>query len=415
MKKMMMMAVIAATATTAFAQDALVKDAKKLMGKNEFDQAVQTLAPALTSSETTDKAAAWNLQGEILYAKYMDIQTEATKNQIEKKNTPYDTLGLHNSVVGAWEAALKCDEFDMQPDEKGKVKLKYRQAAQNKYKNFGVALVQAGQYFYQNRKDNDMAFKAWSMYIDMKNTPIFADVADFPKDPFFYDIAYYTAILAYQSHKYPEAEKYAKLTAEDASKAKEAQEILIFSKKESMKTKADSIAYVDMLKELHKQNPNEDRYFNLLMDYYTRANDMVALKTWAEEEIAMNDQNKMAWALKGEVLMNQSEWDAAVEAYKKAIELDPTFVQCFFNAGVCLNSKAIALKDQLADKNTGKLTNANADKVKAILNEAKGYMEKAKDLDPDCEKVKWAYPLYQIYYALGDKEKADEMEKLVNK
>ena len=120
MKKMMMMAVIAATATTAFAQDALVKDAKKLMGKNEFDQAVQTLAPALTSSEPTDKAAAWNLQGEILYAKYMDIQTEATKNQIEKKNTPYDTLGLHNSVVGAWEAALKCDEFDQLPDAKGK-------------------------------------------------------------------------------------------------------------------------------------------------------------------------------------------------------------------------------------------------------------------------------------------------------
>ena len=80
-----------------------------------------------------------------------------------------------------------------------------------------------------------------------------------------------------------------------------------------------------------------------------------------------------------------------------------------------MNSKAIALKDQLADKNTGKLTNDNADKVKAILGEAKNYMERAKELDPDSEKVKWAYPLYQIYYALGDKEKADEMEKLVNK
>lgn len=414
MKKMMMMALMVATATTAFAQDALIKDAKKLMGKNEFDQAIQTLAPALTSSETIDKAGAWNLQGEILYGKYMAIQTDATKNQIEKKDTPYDTLGMHNSVVGTWEAVLKCDEFDSQPDDKGKVKLKYRQAAQNKYKNFGVALVQAGQYFYQNRKDNDMAFKAWSLYLDMKNTPIYANVADFPKDPFYYDIAYYAAILAYQSHNYLEAEKYAKLTAEDPTKAKEAQEIMIFSKKESMKTKADSIAYVDMLKDLHKQNPSEERYFNLLMDYYTRANDMAALKTWAEEEIVLNDQNKMAWALKGEVLMNQSEWDAAVEAYKKALELDPDFVQCLFNAGVCLNSKAIALKDQLADKNNGKLTNENANKVKAILNDAKEYMERAKEIDPDSEKVKWAYPLYQIYYAIGDKEKADEMEKLVN-
>ena len=415
MKKMMMMALMAAAATTAFAQDALIKEAKKLMGKGEFDQAAEMLAPALTSSETTDKKGAWNLQSEIMYGKYMAIQTEATKNQIEKKNTPYDTLGMHNSVVAAWEAVLKCDEFDMQPDEKGKVKPKYRQASQNKYKNFGVALVQAGQYFYQNRKDNDGAFKAWSAYLDMKNTPIYAEVADFPKDPFYYDIAYYAAILAYQGHKYPEAEKYARLTAEDSTKAKEAQEIMIFSKKESMKTKEDSLAYVNMLKDLHKQAPSEDRYFNLLMDYYTRANDMVALKAWAEEEIALNDQNKMAWALKGEVQMNQSEWDAAVESYKKALELDPDFVQCVFNAGVCLNSKAIALKDKLADKNTGKLTTENANKVKEILNEAKEYMERAKELDPDSEKVKWAYPLYQIYYAIGDKDKADEMEKLVNK
>ncbi len=411
----MMMALLATAATTAFAQDALIKDAKKLMGKNEFDQAVQTLAPALTSSETTDKKGAWHMQSEILHAKYTAIQTEATKNQIEKKTTPYDTLGMHNAAVGAWEAAIKCDEFDQQPDEKGKIKIKYRSLSQNKYKNYGITLVQAGQYFYQDKKDNKSALNAWSLYLDMKNSPIFAEVKDFPKDPFYYDIAYYAAILNYQMHNYPEAEKYATLTAEDPAKAKEAQEIMIFSKKESMKTKEDSVNYVNMLKDLRKQNPEEERFFNLLMDYYTRANNMDAMKAWAEEEITINSGNKMAWALKGEVQMNQNEFDAAVESYKKAIEIDPNFVQCVFNAGVCLNSKAIALKDKLADKNTGKLTNENADKVKVILNDALVYLERAKELDPDCEKVKWAYPLYQIYYAIGDKAKADEMEKLVNK
>ncbi len=415
MKKIMMMAFLAAAATTAFAQDALIKEAKKLMGNNEFDQAIQKLAPALTSSETTDQKGAWNLQSEICHAKYTAIQTEAAKSQIEKKNTPYDTLGMHNAAVGAWEAALKCDEFDQQPNEKGKVKLKYRSASQNKFKNYGITLVQAGQYFYQDKKDNQSALKAWCLYLDMAKSSIFADVKDFPKDPFYYDIAYYAAILNYQTHNYPEAEKYATLTAEDPAKAKEALEIMIFSKKESMKTKEDSVNYVNMLKDLRKKNPDEERYFNLLMDYYTRANNMDAMKVWAEEEITINAGNKMAWALKGEVQMNQNEYDAAVESYKKAIEIDPNFVQCVFNAGVCLNSKAIALKDQLADKNTGKLTNENAEKVKAILSESLVYLERAKELDPDSEKVKWAYPLYQIYYAIGDKAKADEMEKLVNK
>ena len=122
----------------------------------------------------------------------------------------------------------------------------------------------------------------------------------------------------------------------------------------------------------------------------------------------------MAWALKGEALMNNRDWDPAVEAYKKAIEIDPSFIQCIFNAGVCLNGKAIDLKDKLADKNTGGLTKENAEKVKSILAEALSFLERSKELDPDREKVNWAYPLYQIYYSLGDKAKSDEMEKLVN-
>jgi tetratricopeptide (TPR) repeat protein len=169
-----------------------------------------------------------------------------------------------------------------------------------------------------------------------------------------------------------------------------------------------------MLKDLHAKEPDEQRYFNLLMDYYTRANDLKAMKAWAQEEIGINAGNKMAWALVGEVQMNDREWDAAVESYKKAIEIDPEFVQCVFNAGVCLSTKAIDLKDQLADKQTGKLTNANADKVKAILAEAKTFMERVQELDPGQSKVKWLYPLYQIYYNLGDSRAADLEKQLGN-
>ena len=136
--------------------------------------------------------------------------------------------------------------------------------------------------------------------------------------------------------------------------------------------------------------------------------------TTEEKQARLNAENKMAWALKGEVQMNERDWDNAVESYKKAIEIDPTFIQCIFNAGVCLNGKAIDLKDKLADKNTGGLTKANADKVKAILTDALSFLERAKELDPDREKVNWAYPLYQIYYSLGNKAKSDEMEALVN-
>ena len=413
MKKFMLMAMMAAAATTTFAQDALVKEAKKLFTKGDFDGAAKTLAPALTSSETLDKAAAWNLQSEIMYGKFSALQTQEMENKVKQDNAPFDTLAMHTAAVDAWEAMLKCDELDQLPDAKGKVKIKFRSPAQMKYKNHGIALVQAGQFFYTN-KDYNKALNAWKRYLSMKETPIFADVKDFPKDPFYGDIAYYVAFLSYQEKNYADAEKYARIVAQDPEKADEANEIMLFSKKETLQTKADSLEYLAMVKDFHKQNPSEERYFNLLMDYYVRAKDTEAMNAWIDEELVANPANKMAWALKGESQMNNREWDAAVASYQKAIDLDPTFVQVLFNAGVCLNSKAIDLKDQLADKVTGGLTKENADKVKAILAESKGFLEKTRELDPLREKVNWAYPLYQIYYSLGDEANAAEMEKLVN-
>lgn len=410
MKKIMIMALMAAAATTAFAQDDLVKEAKNLCGKGEFDKAAEVLTPALTSAATTDKAKAWNQMVDIQYGKFTGIQTTDMENKVKQIQAPYDTLGMHKACAESFIAALKCDEFDRQPNEKGKVKIRFRQANQQRMQNVRLSLINAGQYMYKV-KDLANAFKYWALYVDSSSDPFFEGI-DMTKDQYRSEIAYYAALAAYFQKDYPNAEKYADIAAQDPEKANDANEILLFAAKENMKTPADSAAYLKRIKDLHQAKPEEERYFNLLMDYYTHKNDMNALKAWAEEEIAMNSQNKMAWALKGEVQMNNNEWDAAVESYKKAIEVDPEFVQCVFNAGVCLNSKAIALNDQLADKKTGGLTKDNAEKVKNVLRDAQGFLERARELDGDQLKVKWAYPLYRIYYSLQMKDKMAELEAI---
>ena len=96
------------------------------------------------------------------------------------------------------------------------------------------------------------------------------------------------------------------------------------------------------------------------------------------------------------------------------MEIDPNFTAVVFNIGTSLNSKAIEVKDKLADKNTGKLTVANVKKVNNILEEAKTYLLKAKELDPERKTVNWAYALYQVYYSLKDTANANAMEKLLN-
>lgn len=407
MKKLLTLALMAAAATTAFSQEALVKEAKKLLGKGEFAQARTTLVPALTSAETEDKAEAWNLKSDIDYQEFVKISEAASKGEAA------DSMQLFRCAIDAWKAALECDKYDQQPDAKGKVKIKYRQELQNRFKTHGVALVQAGQYLY-NKKQNAAALEAWKSYVDMGKTSVFEGVKDFPVDPFYNDIVYYTAFLAYQEKNYSDAIKYATILSQVPEQAEQAGEILLFAKKDNCKTHEDTLAFINELKELHKAHPDVQRYYNMLQEHYTRSGDMAALLAWANEEVALNAQNKTAWFLKGYALMQQEKWDDAVEAFKKCNEIDPEYTEGYFNTGVCLNSKARELQDKLADKNTGTISKVNFEKVKAVLAESKGFLEKARELDPNREKCNWAYPLWQVYYALGDTANADAMEKLNN-
>lgn len=412
MKKVIMMAAMAVMTTAAFAQDDMVKQAEKLSEKGELDNAVKTITPALNSTQTEDKAAAWNAMSDIQYKIFMQGQQVEIENKVKKTNTPYDTAKMHESIVASLEAALKCDEFDRQPNGKGKVKIRFREANGKKFQLSRVYLITAGLYEY-NKKNLPAAIKDWKLYIDCVEDPLFTGI-DMSNDPYRPEVCYYIGLSSYNMKDFATATKYAKIAAQDSAKAKEANEILLFAQKDGAKTKEDSLSYLATIKDLHGKYPEEMRYFNLLMDYYSKPGRQTEMKQWAEEEIAKDPNNKMTWALKGEVEMNTGKWDDAINSYKKAAELDPTFVQVIFNTGVCLNSKAIEIKEKLSDKKTGGLTTANANKVKEVLAEAKTHLEKAREIDPNREKVNWAYPLYQIYYSLGEKAKSAEMEKLLD-
>ena len=411
MKKIMMMAIMAVATTSVFAQSEAVKNAKKLLDKGDVEEAIKAVQPALNDGSAEDKAAAWNLLSAAQYKKFSDIQGVKLENQLKQTNNPVDEAAMHNAVVAALEAALKCDEFDNQPNDKGKVKPKYRADNQKIYQSGRLQCINAGQYLY-NEKDYAGAFKAFALYVDSGESPLFTGM-DMSQDQYKNEVAYFASLSAYQGKDYPNVIKYAKIAAENPEKAKDATEILVFSKRETMKTPQDTLEYIDMLKDACQKFPEDNRYSAWIGDYYLNSSKTDDLLQWAEGEIAKNPGDKFGYTYKGEALRLTGKFDEAVECYKKAFEIDPTYIAAAYQAGVTLNSKAIDLKDKLADKKTGKLTVENANKIKAILNDAKVYLEKVRELDPDRKTVNWAYALYQMYYSLGDNEKASELESLV--
>lgn len=408
-----MLAAMAVASSSAFAQADVVKSAKKLFDKGEFAQAIEAVKPALEAGTSEEKASAWNLLSQIYFKQYSDQSEIAIKSALPTSKEKADSVAMYTNAIDAWESAVKADEFDHQPNEKGKVKPKFCADTQNRYKTFGVIFAQGGQYFY-NLKNNEQAIRLWKAYVNMRETSVYKDMAekDFPKEPFFNDIVYYCSFLSYQMKNYKDAEIYAqKLLECDPSRKSDAENILVYAKRDNCKTAADSAEFKKFLMEQHKADLSNDRYFNLLIDMHQH-DAPAAKEAWIDEEIALNPQNKMAYALKGEAKMNSEKWDEAVAAFKKALEIDPNWVQCIFNTGICYNSKAIALNDQLMDKKTMGLSKENAEKVKVVLRDALSYMEKTRELDPNQEMTHWAYPLYRLYYSLGNKEKMAELEAL---
>lgn len=404
MKKVIMMALMAVAATTAFAQDNLVKEAKSLFSAGKLDEAAAKLTPALTSAETKDKAAAWNLMSDIKYKIYND---EFQKRVLGKQ---VDTDRMVNSLIEAFKAAEECEKYDIQPNEKGKVKIRFHKTNATRYLQERQWLYNGGVMQYQD-KNNAGAMKAWGAYIESAKSPLFHDM-NLGVDSLLPDATYNTALLAYQQKDYETAKKYAELATSFPDKQDDAINMKLFIQKETAQNKADSVAYLNELKRLHAADPAKEQYFNLMQDYYAHANDNAAMKEWAKAETKIDANNKMAWALYGEAEMNDENWDPAIEAFKKAAELDPTWIPVVFNTGVCLNSKAIALNDALMDKKTMALTKENSEKVKDVLREAKIYLEKTRELDPEHESTHWVYPLYRIYYSLGDKAKMAELEAI---
>ena len=209
MKKVMLLAMMAAVTMTVSAQEEAFKNAKKLFDKGSVDEAIQAVQPALTAGTDEDKAAAWNLLSAAQYKKFSDIQAKKIENQVKQSNEPVDEAAMNAAAIAALEAAMKCDEFDSKPNEKGKVKLKYRGENQKIYQNGRLQAINAGQYLY-NQKDYKGAFKAFAIYVDSGESPLFTGI-DMSQDQYKHEVAYFASLAAYQEKDYENVIKYAQI------------------------------------------------------------------------------------------------------------------------------------------------------------------------------------------------------------
>ena len=401
-----MLAVSAFFATAAFAQDVV----KEVNSCKNYKEAVEIINKGLTGISSQDKAKVYNKVVDLAMKKMANEDFIRQTNQISGQNQPFDTLGFYDASVEAIKAALSCDEFDNQPNDKGKIKPKFHKKNQERLLSIMPNLLNAGGIAYGTR-DNAKALDCFKLFIKSSKAPLF--VEKFQEGNENYAMAaYYASVIAYGEKDYKGAAEYSNIALQNPKFAKDAAEIKLFCMKEQMNSKEDSTRYIGVVKELHNQFPEDQRYFSMMVEFYGTPGYREEMKQFINEEAQKRPNDAMVWAVKGEYDMNQLDWDEAVASYKKALAMKPDFIQVIYNLGVCLNSKAVEMKDKMGDS-MGRMTPENEAKVLKVFAEARDYMLKAKEMDPDRTTVNWAYPLFQIYYGMGDEAGQKEMEKYI--
>lgn len=374
----------------------------------EAEQLLKTNLGQLANSE--EKAKAYNHLTKLALEKFDKENAIQAANMAavvaKQPETPYDTLGFFEAAYNATMNGLECMKYDAEPNAKGAVKPKYTENLKMLIANTRMQLVTAGNH-YAGLGDQDGVLKYWGTFLDSDDNPIFA-ASKAQEAQFIGQVAYYSAQFANQAKQYERAEKYADIAMKDEAMREKAQTFKYAMAQRNLKTHEDSVKYVNTIKELYQREPDNEMAFGTLCNMYNELNMNAELKALIDDKLAKDPNNHTAWALKGQSLMNQNttadnpNWDECIEAFKKAIEIDGTNPVILTYLGYSINSKAAQVNGDRAAQ-------------KALYKEAMGYLERAKEIDPNRERANWAYPLYQCYYLVyaASDPRTLEMEKLL--
>lgn len=411
MKKLTMLAFAAVFSASAFAQDVY----KQISKIKDYKEAYNLLQANLGSMSAEEKAKCYNVLVDLAYDKVVKEQGTITENQMAeqfgKEVTPYDTVGLYDAVLQALENGVTCDEFDMQPNEKGKVKPKFHKSNGDRLYGIRFHLINAGIYYQTTNEP--LSYKYLATYVESADYPLFKE-QDKSKDVNLTQIAYYAARSAYFAKDYAKAEKYADIALGDTAVAKDAMQVKLAVMQAQLKTHADTLNYITKLKDIYAKDESNEMIFSTICSMYISTNDKAALNELVQAKLAKDPNNFTALAMSGQAYMNEHKWDEAIAALSKAEAVQPGNVAVIGSIGNSYMYKAQDAAEQ-ATQGGKRLTPEAEKQIIDVYKQAISYLEKAKELDTTMQfKSVWAYSLYTCCYrALGpDDAKTKEAEAL---
>ena len=398
MKKMMLMAAAAMIAVSASAQNPAV--AKQIKGMKNYQEALGLLNSNLQSLSNDEKAAAYNKLVDLALDKFNKESSIEQLNQAMQKNDPYDKEGMNEAAYNAVVSAMECYKYDQLPNAKGQVKPKF---AKNVDRVLGarLALVNAGQDAATEEKGAAEVLKYWGTFVDSDINPLFANIDRTQQAGFMGQVARFAAIYAYQSKDMERASRYCKVAMQDPEERNDALSLSVLILQDGLKTREDSVNYVNNLLELHEQNPQNEVILENIYNTYSYLGEPDKAKDFLKGVLDKDPNNFVALADMGIACMRDDKVEDALNYLKRAVAVKDDNAVLHTYIGAC----CVAMAQE----------EANPDGAKKYYQEAVEHYDRAKALDPNKEVSNWGYSRFsaysQLYGADDPRTKAAEAEQ----
>lgn len=419
MKKVLLTAGLCLFVTVSFAQKKAVKDAKSAMNSKNFSEARELIKPALTDPETANDPDTWKTLADIENKAY----EEENLKQLTKKD--FKEKDMYNALLNTYDPYVKADQLGQLPDEKGKVKNKYRKDIAAIMKANHGGFVNGGIYF--NQQEPLKAADFFEKYWEMPSLEMFADSKDHQfntNDSIFQTIKYYAVICAIQGKDDARAIKFLKKIASEPfvenSTYKESDVYELLSGE--YEQIGDSVNFMATLESSAVKFPGNKYFLPNLINVYIKKGESDKALAYLDKAIANDPSNSCdMYSVKASLYAEKRDFATADDTYNMALSKDPNCERALEGLSISYIVQAQNLKEEAGNVSAAKERADLDEKAKNYYKKAVPLLEKYKELlfargADDIQEIKPMYvKLQNVYYNLNmDKEMEEvsaELEK----
>tara|TARA_B100001146_G_scaffold222761_1_gene235799 strand:- start:6400 stop:7674 length:1275 start_codon:yes stop_codon:yes gene_type:complete len=414
MKKLLLLAGIFAISTTVFGQSKEIRKATRAIDKGDVAEAMDYVKQAegmIASADKDDKLDFYLVKGEVYLADAgdsdftkMTTAAESFKKAYEMNPSDEEAKARLDAGLQNLRAALVNSAVADQNAQR------YEVAADKLYTSYMVTERDTSDLYYAannavNAKNYDKALGYFQTLYDLGFTGIrkrlvATNVETGEEDEFSNENERKMSVLAKQ-HTNPKEVYSESLRGDILSKITL---ILISQGKDN-----EALA---MMKEARKENPDDTGLIRAEADLAYKMGDMERYGELMQEVIASDPNNPELYYNLGVGTAQRGETDKAMEYYKKALELDPNYLNAKINVAALILSKEGPIVEEMNNLGTSAADNKRYDELKEerkqLYLEATPYLEAAIAQRGDNKEL--IRTLMNIYSQLGQDDKFKDMK-----